>query len=44
MPSQARITAPGAAISTVTTKKRKPAAKALSPSTPTFPRKLTKNA
>ena len=43
-PSQSRISPPGSAITTVTRKKRKPAAKAWSASTPTLPRKLTKNA
>ena len=42
--SQSRIAPPGSASATVTRKKRKPAAKAASASTPTLPRKLTKNA
>ena len=42
--SQSRIAPPGTASATVTRKKRKPPANAWSASTPTLPRKLTKNA
>ena len=43
-PPTASITPPGSASATVTRKKRNPAANAGSASTPTLPRKLTKNA
>src|SRR5262249_22984894 len=43
-PSTARMIAPGSASATVTTKKRKPVATACSFGTPSWPRKLTKNA